>query len=42
MYDSLTASVLWYLSWPLMILLSYQCIRIALRIHDKKNPKQAT
>lgn len=40
MYDSLLASILWYASWPLLIIVSYQLIKIALRIFEKNKPAQ--
>ncbi len=38
MYDSLLASVIWYLSWPVFIFVSYQLIRIAINYFEKKHP----
>gem|GEM_PF-1029212 len=29
-------SILWYLSWPLLIFLSYKLIRFILKIYEKK------
>lgn len=36
MYDSLLSSILWYLSWPLLIFIAYQAVRLALKHFDKK------
>jgi len=38
MYDSLLASVIWYLSWPVFIFVSYKLIRIAINYFEKKHP----
>jgi uncharacterized membrane protein len=36
MYDSILASVLWLMSWPVMIFIGYQLVKIALRIFEKR------
>jgi len=37
MYDSLLASVIWYLSWPLFIFISYKLVRLAINYYEKKH-----
>ncbi|MDD4213586.1 MAG: hypothetical protein PHR81_02120 [Bacteroidales bacterium] len=36
MYDSILASVLWYLSWPALIFICYLLIRKALKHFENK------
>ncbi len=35
MYDSALASVLWYISWPVFIFITYKLIRIAIKYFEK-------
>ncbi len=37
MYESYTASILWYLSWPVLIFIMYKVARIALNYFEKKH-----
>ncbi len=37
MYDSYTASIIWYLSLPVLIFIMYKAIRIALTYFEKKH-----
>ncbi len=39
MYDSMLASILWYISWPVLIIVSYQFIKLALRRFEKRAAK---
>ncbi len=39
MYDSMLSSIIWYASWPVLIIVSYQLVRIGLRIFEKRNAK---
>jgi len=38
MYDSLLASVIWYLSWPVFIFVCYKLTRFAIKYFEKKHP----
>lgn len=40
MYDSMLSSILWYASWPVLIIISYQLVKLALRIFEKNAAKQ--
>lgn len=40
MYDSMLASVLWYLSWPVLIFISYRIIAWAVKRYEKKYPAE--
>jgi heme/copper-type cytochrome/quinol oxidase subunit 2 len=42
MHDSVTATVLWYLSWPVMVIFAYFLVRFALRFVEKKAGKSNT
>jgi hypothetical protein len=39
MYDSMLASVLWYFCWPVLIIVSYQLVKLALRSFEKRVSK---
>ncbi len=39
MYESFTASVIWYLSWPVLIFIMYKAVRLALNYFEKKHTK---
>jgi len=36
MYDTLLSSILWYISWPILIIFSYQLVKWALKHFEKK------